>query len=263
MTSATCPPWTYSFIANMYSLFLTVLATTSTALAQQSFTEQDSRRPSNNDFSYMNITFSDRGAADCGTLEDNGFDLYIQSIPTSLVCFGLYGSSNFIPGNNASDTAGLDGFEGTEGYQAPQEPCPDGRDDCGVMYSISRLRDFNSTASYTQVLYSQNGTENEVGELRFRTYNGANCDFNDDDPNPSIHSWNCAGEESECLDTAAQYVIASFSVEPVTEEQRNDGACQVAVYGSGADGGRLMAGKNLMYALGSFVLTWAAIAMVV
>lgn len=245
----------------MYFLFLTVLATASTAFAQQSFTEQDSRGPLNNDFSYMNLTLSDRGATDCGTLEDNGFDLYIQSIPTSLVCFDLSGSSNFISGNDTSDTASLNGFEGIEGYQAPQEPCPDGRDDCGVMYSISRQRDFNSTASYTQVLYSQNGTENEVAELRFRTYYGANCEFNENIP--SMHSWNCAGEESECLDTAAQYVIASFSVEPVTEEQRNDGACQVAVQQGGAGGGRLVAGKNLMYALGSFVLTWVTIETVV
>ncbi|KAI5356909.1 hypothetical protein Slin14017_G125690 [Septoria linicola] len=157
-----------------------------------------------------------------------------------------------------------------EGYQAPEEPCPAGLDDCGVRYSLTRRSDFNTSTWYEQVRYSQQrpGTSEDddndgFGELAFRTYVDLDC-VSRPDLYPK-RSWNCerGEDEADCADLGLQSVIASFSIEPVTEEERSSGTCDIAVQESGASGDSAVTRKSLLVALMSFVLTYAAVETIV
>lgn len=271
----------------MYSLlsFLLSALLVTTTFAQQNGSEQ---RPSNDDFSYLNLTFHRRNTADCSRLttnqQDNAFEVFIHSIPRSRVCFNFDGDSSFIPQINDTDSDHSERILNNEedgnsqkfqGYQAPEEeeePCPpDGRDDCGVRYSLllssSRQNNntFTYTTDYTQVLYSQqradtsDDDDKEFGNLNFRTYTGSGCM-----PHASLpleHSWNCGVEESEaeCANVGADYVIDSFSIEPVTEEQRDSGSCVIAAQRSTGS----VVGRSAVVAFMSFVFSYATIAMIV
>lgn len=189
----------------------------------------------NTRYTYLDVTFSDPGARDCGqgtTGEGNAVTFSVTSPGQGSVstCFNL--NETFTQTNITYSTAGYSCLNGVS---------------CGVNYTLAGAQHFNNDANYSQIFYRQNSfpvssnddpdnADDRVGRLRFQTYSHHDCiqgDQNNDNETDPWYRWDCNNVNGTC--GTVPYSVRSFRLLHVEQDDQADSGCVVdAVYGAGA-----------------------------
>ncbi|KAF2167985.1 hypothetical protein M409DRAFT_53920 [Zasmidium cellare ATCC 36951] len=209
---------------------------------------------SNDTYTYLDVTFSDPGARDCGqgtTGEGNAVTLSVTSPGALFTCFNV--NETFSQPNITYNTRGYSCLS--------DEPC-------GLNYTITGAEHFNAAVNYSQIWYRQNSfpvvqddddddanPEDRVGRLRFQTYNGLDClqvgGEDDDGEVEAWYAWNCNNANGTC--GTVPYDVKSFAIVPVEEDDQGDDDCYVAAEYANA-GARSRVGGSLVALLVAFVI---------
>jgi hypothetical protein len=151
------------------------------------------------------VSFFESSETECGSGNVNGSNtavsLQTASIPALWTCFNL--NETFTQPNVTYNQRGY--------------TCS-GNEPCGVNYTMFGADNFDATANYSQVFYSQQGLnafkeeEPELGSLIFQVYSGYRCsDLGDNRTIQPWVRWSCASE----IDCAVvPFNIRSFAMLP-------------------------------------------------